>query len=187
VSQASQSGRPGPYQRSTGGLIGAILVLVVVVLAIVVFRGIFRTTPEYESPDIDYLSLVTTLQESGLEPVYPPALPDGWTVKDAAFTPGDSPVFDLTFATDDERTAGLHQEDTSDRELITQYVGEDATEDDREPLTTALGSWTPWTDTDGDHAYTTEIGDDTVLVYSSGDPDALRDLVESLTVAPLPS
>ncbi len=184
MSQASQSGRPGPYERSTGGLVGAILVLVAVVLTIVLIRGTFRDTPEYESPDIDYLSLVTTIQGAGLKPVYPPALPAGWTVKDATFTPGDRPVFDLTFATDDERTVGLHQEDVSDRELVTTYVGEEATQDG-DPLTTDLGTWDAWTDTDGDHAYTTEIADDTVLVYSSGDPDALRDLVESLTTDPL--
>src|SRR3954468_4352357 len=45
VSQASETGRPGRYQRSFGGLIGSMIVLVLVVLGIVAFRGAFRNTP----------------------------------------------------------------------------------------------------------------------------------------------
>lgn len=183
--EASLPDKPGRYPRSTGGLVGSMIVLVVLVLGIVVFRGAFRDTPEYQPDHIDYLDLVTSVQQLGLEPLYPPELPDGWYVKDASFTPGDRPVLDLVFATDDDHTAGLHQEDASERDLLTTYVGSGATEDPDGELTTDLATWTAWTDTDGDHAFTAEHGDDTVLVYSSGDPDALRGLVESLTDAPL--
>ena len=182
--QPTQPEKAGRYNRSTGGLIGSMIVLVLVVLGIVVFRGAFRDTPDYEPEHIDYLELVTSVQQLGLTPLYPPTLPDGWYVKDASFVPGDRPVLDLVFATDDDHTAGLHQEDAGERELLTEYVGAGVTQEDRE-LTTDVATWTAWTDTDGDHAYTAEVGDDTVLVYSSGDPDELRDLVESLTDAPL--
>ncbi|MBZ5741323.1 DUF4245 family protein [Nocardioides mangrovi] len=185
TSQTGQSGTPGRYNRSFGGLVGSMIVLVLVVLGIVVFRGAFRDTPDYEPDHIDYLELVTSVQQLGLKPVYPPSLPDGWYVKDASYLPGDRPAVDMVFTTADEHTAGIHQEDASDHGLIATYVGEAATEDDTKPLVTDLGSWHSWTDTDGDHAWTTEIGDDTVLVYSSGDADDLRDLVESLTTAKL--
>lgn len=177
--------KAGRYNRSTGGLIGSMIVLVLVVLGIVVFRGTFRNTPEYEPARIDYLELISSVQQAGLDPLYPPALPDGWFAKDASFVPGDRPSLDLVFATDDEHTAGLHQEDASERELLTTYVGGGVREDEGAELRTDVGTWTAWTDTDGDHAYTAEHGDNTVLAYSSGDPDALRDLVESLTDAPV--
>ncbi|GAA1762359.1 hypothetical protein GCM10009795_006120 [Nocardioides hankookensis] len=181
----SQPEKAGRYNRSTGGLIGSMIVLVVVVLGIVVVRAAFRDTPDYEPEHIDYVELVTSVQQLGLTPLYPAELPDGWYVKDASFVAGDRPSLDLVFATDDEHTAGLHQENASERDLLTKYVGGGATEDDSRGLTTDVGTWTAWVDTDGDHAYTTEHGDDTVLVYSSGDPEALRTFVGTLTDAPL--
>lgn len=177
--------KPGRYNRSTGGLIGSMIVLVLVVLGIVVFRGAFRDTPEYEPEKIDYRELVTSVQQLGLKPVYAPELPAGWSVKDALFTQGDRPALDVVFTTDDAHTAGIHQEDASEHDLLSTYVGDGVTEDDDGTLTTDIGTWTAWVDTDGDHAYTAEHGDDTVLVYSSGDPQALRTFVESLTDAPL--
>ena len=54
----------------------------------------------------------------GLKPVYPPDAPGRLVRQGRDLHPGRPPVFDLAFATDDERTAGLHQEDTSDRELV---------------------------------------------------------------------
>ena len=184
VSEASETGRPGRYNRSFGGLIGSMIVLVIAVFAFVIFRGAFRETPEYQPDEIDYPALITSVQDLGFEPVYAPTLPAGWTVKAASFDSGAEPALDVVFTTDDERTAGIHQEDASERDLLDTYVGEGATEND-ETLTTAVGTWTGWRDTDSDHAWTTEVGDDTVLVFSSGDADALRSFLESLTTEPL--
>lgn len=184
MSETTQPGKPGRYQRSTGGLIGSMIVLVLVVFGIVVFRGTFRDTPEYEPEHVDYLEMVTSVQQLGLKPVYPPSVPEGWYAKAASFEPSDRPAVDMVFTTAEERTVGLHQEDTSERDLLTTYVGDGAQESD-DTLTTPLGTWTGWDDTDGDHAWTTEIGDDTVLAYSSGDAGELRTFVESLTTAKL--
>ncbi|MFC7494434.1 MULTISPECIES: DUF4245 family protein [unclassified Nocardioides] len=184
MSETAPTGKPGRYQRSFGGLVGSMIVLVLVVFGIIVFRGTFRDTPEYEPADIDYREMVVSIQQLGLEPVYPPELPEGWSVKDASFQSGDRPVVDMVFTTDDERTAGIHQADDSERDLLGTYVGDGVTETDQ-TLTTELGTWAGWEDTDDDHAWTTEIGDDTVLVYSSGDPDTLRTFVESLTTEKL--
>lgn len=184
MGEETQTGSPGRYQRSFGGLIGSMIVLVLIVLGIVAFRGTFRDTPEYQPPDIDYREMVLSIQQLGLEPVYPPVLPEGWKVKDASFDSGSRPAVDLVFATDDGRTAGVHQADESERTLLDTYVGDAVSRND-EALTTDLATWTGWEDTDGDHAWTTKVGDDAVLVYSSGDADELRTLVESLTTAKL--
>lgn len=184
MSEETQTGKPGRYQRSFGGLIGSMIVLVLIVFGIIAFRGAFRDNPEYQPPDIDYREMVVSIQQLGLEPVYPASLPTGWTVKDASFDSGSRPAVDMVFSTDDERTAGVHQEDVSERDLLGTYVGEGATESG-ETLTTPVGTWTGWDDTDSDHAWTTEVGDDTVLVYSSGDPEELTRLVESLTTRKL--
>jgi uncharacterized protein DUF4245 len=183
--EPTQPEKAGRYNRSTGGLIGSMIVLVVVVLAIVVVRAVFRDTPDYEPAHIDYRELVTSVQQLGTEPLYPQQLAAGWYVKDATYTPGKQTALDLVFATDDDHTAGLHQEDASEQELLTKYVGGGVSKNPDGDLTTGVATWTAWTDTDGDHAFTAERGDDTVLVYSSGDPGELKDLVESLTDAPL--
>lgn len=186
MSQAPETGRPGRYERSFGGLIGSMIVLVLVVFAIVVFRGTYRDTPEYTPSDVDYDALVESVQEAGLGPVHALELPAGWSVKDASYRPGERPVLDVVFATDDERTVGIHQEDASEQDLLDTHVGEEATETGA-TLTTAVGTWTGWIDSDDDHAWTTEVGDETVLVYSSGDPDELRAFVETLTTEPAAS
>lgn len=184
MSEASGTGQPSRYQRSFGGLIGSIIVLVLVVLGIVVFRGAFRNTPEYQPDDVDYQEMVASIQQLGLEPVYPPALPDGWSTKTASFDSGTRPEVDMVFTTDDEHTAGVHQADASTTDLLVTYVG-DGTSESGDTLTTSVGTWTGWDDTDDDHAWTTQVGEDTVLVYSSGDADALRTFVQSLTTDPI--
>lgn len=185
MSQVSPTGRPG-YQRSASGLVGAMVVLVLIVIGIVVFRGAFRETPSYEPEPIDYLALVTSVQQQGMKPAYPPALPAGWYVKDASFRPGDRPVLDLAMTTDAGRFAGLHEEDRGVDDLVDTYVGGDATEGEELRLDGAVArTWRTFSDPGGDHAFAAEVGGQTVLVYGSAPEGELRSLVESLTTAPL--
>jgi hypothetical protein len=186
VSDASQTGRSSRYQRSFGGLVGSMVVLVLVVVGIVVFRGAFRNTPEYEPEHVDYRSLVVSIQQAGLTPPYPADLPSGWYVKDATFDSGDRPVLDLALTTADDHFAGLHEEDEDVDELVDTYVGTDATEGKAVTLDSPVAKrWRTFTDPGGDHGYAAEVGGQTVLVYGSAPDDELRTLVESLTTARL--
>jgi hypothetical protein len=182
----TDTGRPGRYPRTTGGLLGSIIVLVVAVVAIVLVRGMFRETPTYEPEHVDYLALVASVQQAGLTPAYPPELPEGWYVKDATFTPGDRPVLDLAMTTEDDHFAGLHQEDRSVDELVDTYVGGDAVEGDPVRISGAVApQWRTFSDPGGDHAFATELGEETLLVYGSASEAELRALVDSLTTAAL--
>lgn len=188
MSQASQTGRPGRYNRSFGGLIGSMIVLVLVVFGIVVFRGAFRETPEYEPDPVDYRALVTSIQLGDSTPVYPTELPDGWIVKEATYTPGDRPVFDLAMSTDEDRFAGLHQEDEGIDSLVQTYVGAGATEGETVTIDSDVATeWQTFTDPGGDTAFAAEVGEETVLVWGSAPEEDLRDLVETLTTAPVPA
>jgi hypothetical protein len=162
-------------------LIGAIIVLLLVVVGFVLFRGAFRDNPEYEPEPIDYRALVLSLQQAGLKPVYPAELPEGWYVKDVG-SPLDGEPFDLAMTTDDGHFAGLHQEDTSIEALVDTVVGTDATEGEQVTIDSDVGStWRSFSDPGGDHAFAAEVGDDSVLVYGSAPADELREVVESLT------
>ena len=61
----------------------------------------------------------------------------------------------MVFTTDDAHTAGVHQADESTTDLLDTYVGDGAHENG-DTLTTGVGTWTGWDDTDADHAWTTE-------------------------------
>jgi hypothetical protein len=182
VSEVSDTGRPGRYQRSFGGLIGSMIVLVLVVLGIVVFRGAFRNTPSYEPEPVDFEAVVASLQEGGLTPVYPATLPEGWFAKDVWFERGDRPEFDLALTTADEHFAGLHQEDEDVRALVDGLVGADATQGETVAIDSEVAPrWQTFSDPGGDHAFAAEVAGQTVLVYGSAPQEELRTLVETLT------
>ena len=186
MSQASDTGQPSRYQRSFGGLVGSMVVLVLVVLGIVVFRGAFRNTPEYEPDHVDYRSLVVSIQQAGVTPAYPASLPDGWYVKEASFDAGDRPVLDLALTTADDHFAGLHEEDADVDGLVDTYVGTDATEGETIALDSEVAPrWRTFSDPGGDHGYAADVAGQTVLVYGSAPDAELRTLVESLTTDPL--
>ena len=202
----SETGRPGRYTRSTGGLVGAMLILFVAVIGFVVFRGLFRTEPEYTPPDTDYVEVVRAVQGEGGDLVYPEQLPEGWVVNNVDYLPGLPPTFSLALLTDEEEFAGVIDTGAEPDELVETYVDEVAVEGD--PLVLEASEvateWRTFTDAGGDTAYVAEIGLDpatgdstaaddaagedvtrTVMVYGSADPEVLQDLLASLTTAPL--
>lgn len=186
VSEAQQTGKPGRYNRSTGGLIGSMIVLVLVVLGIVIFRGAFRDTPDYEPEPVDYLELVSGLQQAGLSPAYPASLPDGWYVKDLRYEPGEQPTLDIAMVTDDEKFAGIHESAQEVDDLIAELVGTEAVEGDEVQIEGSVApTWQTFSDPDGDHAFAAEVGGQTVLVYGDAGEDELRDLTASLTTEPI--
>ena len=178
--------RSGRYQRSMAGGIGALIVLVLVVLAFVFFRGAFRGNEAVDVTPVDYLSVVGPAQEAGLPVVYPPSLPDGWTPTSVAFDPGDRPAWGVGMLTDDGKFVGIRQEDDDLDSLLDTYVDEDAAEGETVTVDGAIvAEWQEWSDAGGDHAYAASIGDYEVLVYGSAPTDDLLTVVKSLTDAPL--
>jgi hypothetical protein len=186
VSDAQGTGRPGRYVRSTGGLIGSMIVLVLVVVGAVIFRAAFRTTPSYQPERIDYRSLVVSVQQQGLKPVYPAPLPHGWYVKDASFAPGDRPSVDLEMTTDENHFVGMHQEDADVRGLVDDLVGTGTVEGGEVTIPSPVGStWQEWTDPDGDHAYSMDLHRETLLVYGSAPVAEIKQLIGTLSTAKL--
>lgn len=186
---SEQSDRPGRYQRSFAGLVGAMLVLLVIVVAFVVFRGVFRTTPRFEPEPVDYLALVENLQQSGEHPVYPKELPEGWLVKDARYTGGDDPVWQLSMDTADGRFVAIRQEDDSAEDLAEEWLDADAEAGEKATVETDLGElWGTWSDEGGDLGYSIELPEptaQTVLVYGSASADEQRELLVQLTAREL--
>jgi len=171
----------GRYQRSMGGMVGALVVTIGVIIAFVVFRAINRDDLEVDREPIDYLVLVEGLQESDLiDPVYPPTLPKGWKAVDATFDAEDL-TWSLDLNTDDSEFIGVVQSSLDLDELLKTHVDEDAREGNAVTLDSPLAStWSTFTDSGGDYAVAARIKGLTVLVFGTADEDEIDDLASSL-------
>lgn len=185
VSESAE--RPGRYQRSTSGLIGALVILLVVIGAFVILRSVFRDELEVEPEAVDYLEVVRQVQQSGGEAFYPATLPEGWRATSATYDPSTG-AFGLGLNTDDERFVGLRQADTDLRSLLATYVDSQVDGGSEVTLESAVGdTWQTWSDDGGDHALTIEVGGEQVMVYGSASEEDLRAFAQSLTDDPVTS
>ena len=181
----SESQRPGRYQRSGNGLLGAMLITVVAVVGFVGFRALVSDEPDVKPEDVDYLEIVGQAQDADIEPVYPADLPEGWIATRAEVLREEPPGFDLALLTDDEQFVGLVWAAEPIDDLLAERVDDEDVED-ADPLTVE-GSVARQSERyrNGDLAYAAEVGDHSVLVYGSAPEEDLRTVVESLTTAPL--
>lgn len=156
------------YQRSFNGLIGAMIVTILFVLAFVGWRSLFRNDVDARVEPVDWTESVQLAQDAGLDVVRPRELPDGWTATSVELRAGDEPRWGMGVLTGDGRFVGIRQQDTSVNDLVETYVDEDAAEGDEVRVDSEVsGTWQTWSDEGGDLGYTAELGDDAVLVYGS--------------------
>ncbi|WP_426241666.1 DUF4245 domain-containing protein [Nocardioides sp. LHG3406-4] len=176
------SEKPGRYQRSAAGMVGALLVTVIAILGFVGLRALNRNDLEASPETVDYLEAVRNLQGAGRQVAYPPSLPGGWRVTSIDSVPGDHPVWGLGMLTDRGDFVGVRQEDESADDLVEAYVDEEATQGDPVSAPGSLApSWETWTDQGGDVGYAADVDGETVLVYGSAGVDDVRELLERLT------
>lgn len=184
----SEQGGAGRYTRSFNGLIGAMVFMVVLVMAAYVFRDLVFGTPQERRPvAVEYLEDVQGLQQAGFDPVYPETLPTGWIVSEVAASLVDSPTFRFNLYTPDDDYVGIRQESKDLEEMLVTYLDEDTvTEEALVGVGEVAATWEAWSDTGGDRAYSAVVGGETVLVYGDVSADELRDLVEVLGTTELP-
>ena len=185
--------RPSRYNRTFGGLLGAMVVTVLFVAAYVGFRAVTREQPDVEQK-VDYLSCVAYLQDADVAVVYPVGLPDGWTATSIDFERGTPPTWRMGMLTGDVEFVGVVQEQTDVDDLLRSYVdktpvqGDDATPDNSLGAT----SWQTWSDAGGDHALSTvldsgPLAGQTLLVYGSAPVADQEAVLGRLTLDPVAS
>jgi len=184
VSEAPRTEQPGRYQRSAGGMIGAMIILVLIIGAFVIFRSLTRAEVETRPDAVDYLETVGYAHDADLDVAYPEELPEDWLATRVDLGSAGNRAWGLTMLTQEGAFAGLRQDDEELSALLETYVDQDTTE--REPVEVA-GSvatrWQTFTDSGGDTAFAARAGpqDEWVLVYGSATPDQLLVLIDSLT------
>ena len=173
--------QPSRYQRSFGGMVGALVISLVVIAGYVAFRASTRDDLDVRPPSVDYREAVRALHDAGTDVVHPTSLPSGWRVTSVDSRPGARLVWGMGILTP-SGFAGLREEDRPLDELVKQYVDTHATESADTTLGGDLGGdWKTFEDSGGDEAYGLERPQDTLLVYGSASEADLRRLAESLT------
>ena len=176
---------PGRYQRSTNGLVAAMVVTVLFVVGFIVLRGLVSNDLEVGPEPIDYLERIEQAQDAGVDVVYPPALPAGWIATGVTLEPGDPPAFGLNLLTEDSRFVGVRQSSASVEDLLDEYVDSNTDEAGTYEATGSVTpTWDRYTDDGGDTGYAAEVGETTVLVYGSASASELETVVDALTATP---
>jgi hypothetical protein len=182
------SGQPGRYQRSASGMIGALIVTLLVILAFVAFRAFNRSDLDVKPQKIDYLAQVHYAQQAGTEVVYPGRLPDGWYATQVRFSPGKQPGLELSMLTGDREYVGFVESPVSPPDLLTTYV--DPHPQSGAPVTvdgSVASRWDTWTDSGGDTALVTQRGrgsaQESLLVFGNVSQGQLEELAASLTTS----
>jgi hypothetical protein len=169
------SERAGRYQRSAGGMVGAMIVLLLVVVAFVALRELNREELSPAQPRVDFARDSEAAQEqASFEVLAPPALPEGWRATSVRFVDGPSERWHLGLLTDEEKYVGVEQSAASVDSMVETHVDEEASQG--EPVQVAGEQWSTWTDEGGDLALVRQAEGTTTLVVGARVPEA--ELVE---------
>lgn len=154
MSQSSVPRKPA-YPRTFPGLIAAMLIVVLAVLAFVAFRGALRDNPD--APPVRSVEwkpwFDAARQEGRIDVLAPAALPKGWIPRAARYSSG---ALHLAMLTDEKKYVGLEEADRSLAALVEQYVDEAAVAG--KPVMIAGAEWQTWTDEAGDYAVGRTVG-----------------------------
>lgn len=173
------SERAGRYQRTFSGLVGAMVVLVLVVLAFVALRAINRNDVEDPVKAIDYTESLELWQSEAQFPLLtPPELPAGWIATSVSFDKDKPQAFHLGVLTDERRYIGIEQKRADVASMVSEFVDEGAEEGTTVQAAGAL--WTVYTDAGGDTALVSRTDGVTTLVVGTVPQALLVQYVDSL-------
>jgi len=170
------SERAGRYERSFPGMVGAMVVLLAVVVAFVVFRDANRDLPEGAVEPVDYLEPAAFARDQvDFTLLAPRSLPEGWTATSVRFAGGDAPSWHLGMLTDDRRYVGIEQERKPGPDMVEEFVDEQATRGD--DVTIGGETWQTWTDAGDDTALVRQTDEVTTVVVGAVPEATLTEFV----------
>ncbi len=173
------SEQPGRYQRSFPGMIGAMIVLLLVVGAFVVFRDLTRDDPASPVKAVDYTSPAKYAKTTAtFDVLAPEELPEGWIATSVRFQDGEEQAWHLGTLTEDRRYVGLEQADRPISGMVDDFVDPEATQG--EDVTVDGETWETWTDAGDDLALVRESGDGTTLVVGPVPQATLEEFIATL-------
>lgn len=180
------SEQPGRYQRSSSGLIGAMLVLLLVIAAFLALRAVSRNNLPTPVSSVDYETVREQARSNGhLIAPAPDPMPRDWRATSVRYVPGPGPTWHLGLLTDAGKYVGIEEAPRTPRDMVGEYLGADATPG--VPTTIRLRTWQTWTESGGDFALTLRTPDRTLLVGGSAGEAVVEDFTASLVLGRHPS
>ena len=165
------SQQAGRYQRSAGGLAGAMIVLAALLVTWVALRSLTSPDPDTAVRTVDYTQAVPPAKKAAdFDLVAPARLPTGWRATSVGFTDSDPQHWHLGVLTDENRYVGLEQGADTERSMVRTYVDEQPSRG--KPVGVAGQRWTTYTDAGGDLALVRTAGGATTLVVGHDVPRA---------------
>ncbi len=173
------SERPGRYQRSFPGMIGALLVLLVVVGGFVLLRDINRNDPASPVEPIDVAGPAEYARSAADFPLLAPeTLPEGWIATSVRFTEGNRQAWHIGTLTDEERYVGLEQAERPLSAMVEEHVDEEAVQG--EDVTIDGVVWQTWTDEGDDLALVRQESGVTTLLVGRVPQETFEELLATL-------
>ena len=182
----SQTRSPGGgrYQRSTGGLVGA---MVFTVVAVVAFWALNALKTDHEATPVrtvDYTAMMRAGRaDHKLMVMAPASLPRGWKATSATYQTGMSPAWHLGMLTDKGDYVGVEEALGGVKDLVEAHVDADAVQG--KDVTVGGQTYQTWTDAGGDYALSRTVrlpgGDvESYLVVGPAPPPTIRDFTAGL-------
>ena len=157
------------YQRSPRGLLAAMLVLVLLLLAYVVVQRLTAAHDTDPTPTVDYAAeLPAARKAAGFDLLAPPRLPAGWRATSVRFSPRPGGHWHLGVLTDRERYVGIEQDSDAVGSMVEQYVDDNAARG--AAVDVAGRPWASFTDSGGDLALVRRLRGTTTLVVGHDVP-----------------
>lgn len=179
------------YPRTFGALIGSmifLLVLVVPIVLVVQWRGNLEreVSGANETYKADWAEAVRSAQIADLTVVYPRELPSGWYANtDPSYKGGEEPAWTMSFVKGETSYVGLEFAARSAQSLAQKNVDTQARKGGEVSIKTDVATtWTEWSDSDGDSAYSAEVDGQTLMLWGPKDSD-VRAYLALLTTEPL--
>ncbi|MCW2848744.1 MAG: hypothetical protein JWR90_2718 [Marmoricola sp.] len=175
----------GRYSRSFGGLVGAMIVIVVAVLAFAAVKALLGDDEATPVQVVDYSGQVTAARaDQQLQILVPDPLPSGWKATSAAYIPGASPSWHLGMLTDQGKYVGIEEGRSSIADLASEHV--DVNAERGKDVTIDGQTWQTWTDSGGDYAVARSSGSgakpvEAWLVVGTAPEATIRKLAASLS------
>jgi hypothetical protein len=169
-------------------MVGALVVVVALVVAVVGIRSASQKSTPIETADWQAWAKAGRA-DGKLAMLAPTRLPSGWRATSATYESGTSPQWRMGMLTDAKKFVGLEESLEPTDRLVQEYVDENAERGD--DVTFAGATWQTWTDAGGDYAVirtlATPSGEqERLLVYGSAADQEIRDFAGTLSTGSAP-
>ena len=151
------------YQRSAGGMVGALLLLVVLILAYLGLQALTGNRHPDPVHTVAYGQDVPAARKAADFPLLaPPRLPQGWRATTVSFSGPPDAHWHLGVLTATDRYVGLEQGHDTVRSMVQAYVDKAAYRG--RPVDVEGAAWASYTDPGGDLALVRRTRGTTTLV-----------------------